>query len=82
MTATANVRGRDFIADDDLTRDEAVAVLDRAAALKEERRRGTLHDGLLRGRTVGLLFAKPSTRTRVGFEADVAQLGGQAMDLS
>lgn len=82
MTATAYLRGRDFIADDDFTPDEAMAVLDRAAALKEERRRGVLHDGLLRGRTVALLFAKPSTRTRVAFEAGVAQLGGQALHLS
>lgn len=82
MQGTAALRGRDFIADDDFAPDEAVAVLNRAAALKEERRRGVLHDTLLRGKTVALIFQKPSTRTRVAFEAGVAQLGGHALYLS
>ena len=82
LTATASLRGRDFLIDDDLGADEARQVLDRAAALKEQRRRGELHDHLLRGKTVALIFQKPSTRTRVAFEAGVAQLGGQALYLS
>lgn len=74
--------GRSLIADDDLTVDEAQCVIDRAAALKDERRRGEWHDRLLRGKTVAMIFQKPSTRTRVAFEAGVAQLGGQALYLS
>jgi ornithine carbamoyltransferase len=80
--AAVTLRGRDLIADDDLGVAEVLALLERAAALKEERRRGELHDTLLRGKTVALLFQKPSTRTRVAFEAGIAQLGGQGLFLS
>lgn len=82
MTATISLRGRSLIADDDFTRDEMLQVFDRAARLKEERQRGLLHDHLLRGRTVALLFEKPSLRTRVSFEAGIAQLGGHGLYLS
>ncbi len=82
MAAMASLRGRDLIADDDLTAAEMLAVLDRAAALKDERRRRVLHDGLLRGKTIALIFQKPSTRTRVAFEAGIAQLCGQALFLA
>lgn len=51
-----------------------------AAALKEKQRRGIPHD-LLKGKTLGLLFQKPSTRTRVSFEAGMHQLGGHALVL-
>jgi ornithine carbamoyltransferase len=51
-----------------------------AATLKEKQRRGTLHP-LLPGKTLGLLFQKPSTRTRVSFEAGMNQLGGHALVL-
>lgn len=82
MTATVSLRGRSLIADDDFTREEMLLVLDRAAALKDERRRGVLHDHLLRGKTVALIFEKPSLRTRVSFEAGIAQLGGHGLYLS
>jgi len=51
-----------------------------AATLKEKQRRGMLHP-LLPGKTLGLLFQKPSTRTRVSFEAGMNQLGGHALVL-
>jgi ornithine carbamoyltransferase len=82
MTAVASLRGRSFLVDDDFSPEELLQVLDRAAALKEERRRGILHDQLLRGKTVALIFEKVSLRTRVSFEAGVAQLGGHALFLS
>ncbi len=82
MTAAVSLRGRSFLADDDFTTEEILRVLDRAAVLKEERARGTLHDRLLRGKTVALIFEKVSLRTRVSFEAGVAQLGGHALFLS
>ena len=82
MTATTSLRGRSLIADDDFTQEEMLRVLDRAVELKEERRRGILHDHLLRGKTVALLFEKPSLRTRVSFEAGIAQLGGHGLYLS
>jgi ornithine carbamoyltransferase len=59
---------------------EAVAaVLDLSARLKA--RRGPW-PGWLAGRTVGMIFERPSTRTRVAFEAGVGRLGGQAVSLS
>jgi len=51
-----------------------------AAILKDRQRRGILHS-LLPGKTLGLLFQKPSTRTRVSFEAGMNQLGGHALVL-
>jgi ornithine carbamoyltransferase len=51
-----------------------------AAELKAKQQRGIRHD-LLNGKTLGLLFQKPSTRTRVSFEAGMHQLGGHALVL-
>lgn len=56
------------------------SLLTLAARLKEKQRRGISHP-LLEGKTLGLLFEKPSTRTRVSFEAGMNQLGGHAMVL-
>ncbi|MDE3226800.1 MAG: ornithine carbamoyltransferase [Nitrospirota bacterium] len=56
-------------------------LLEVAATLKAVRQRRALHQPL-RGMTLGLLFEKPSTRTRVSFEAGMNQLGGQSLFLS
>ena len=69
---------RDFLTSDDTTTDELVALLDAADRHKAERRvRPTLQ-----GRSVALVFEKPSTRTRVSFEVAVHELGGHAVPLS
>lgn len=63
---------RHFLRVDDLSTDELVDVLDHADELKASR--GT-HAQPLAGRSVGMLFERPSTRTRVSFEVAIAELG-------
>jgi ornithine carbamoyltransferase len=64
----------------DLTPDEARALIDRAIQLKRAEHQGG-RPPLLSGRTLGLIFEKPSLRTRVSFEAAIARLGGNAIFL-
>jgi ornithine carbamoyltransferase len=66
----------------DLSRDEATALLARAQALKAEWHNGGHADMPLRGKTLALVFEKPSLRTRVAFEAGMTQLGGHGSYLS
>ncbi|MBA2764805.1 MAG: ornithine carbamoyltransferase, partial [Thermoleophilaceae bacterium] len=68
---------RHFLTGEELTGEELVALLDRALELKRDRRAARS----LEGRSVGLLFEKPSTRTRVSFEVGVAELGGHPVVL-
>lgn len=63
-----------------LSRAEIEALLTLAGLLKAKQQAGTSHR-LLQGKTLGLLFQKPSTRTRVSFEAGMNQLGGHALVL-
>jgi ornithine carbamoyltransferase len=65
---------RDFLTGEELGAFELGKLLDRAAALKAGRRE-RLGAGSLAGRSVALIFEKPSTRTRVSFEVGVAELG-------
>ncbi len=76
-----SLKGRDFLRIADWSRDELTAVLDLADRLKAEQRERTEHR-LLPGRTLGMIFQKPSTRTRVSFETGIAQLGGVGLHLA
>ncbi|HEX2058303.1 MAG TPA: ornithine carbamoyltransferase [Actinomycetota bacterium] len=69
---------RDLLSIDDLTPDELRYLLDSAAALK---RKPDALDDHLTGRSIALIFEKPSTRTRVSFEAAVTSLGGSPIVL-
>src|SRR6266540_3665270 len=69
---------RDFITSDDVSTDELVALLDAADRYKAERRPLPT----LAGRTVAMIFEKPSTRTRVSFEVAVHELGGYPLPLA
>ncbi|MEF8791864.1 MAG: hypothetical protein V5A61_17175, partial [Haloarculaceae archaeon] len=71
---------RHFLDVDDLSRTELHDVLTRATELKERQQRGK-HHPLLEGQSLGMLFEKPSTRTRVSFETGMTQLGGHAVFL-
>ncbi len=64
----------------DLTPDEINHLLDEAASLKAARQRGE-HTPVLAGRVLGMIFEKPSLRTRVSFETAIAQLGGASVFL-
>ena len=65
----------------DLTGQDITAILDLADQLKYERKHGIPHP-LLTGKTLGMIFQKSSTRTRVSFEVGMSQLGGNALFLS
>jgi ornithine carbamoyltransferase len=74
---TVSLAGRDLLRISDLAPAEAEAILDRAVELRAEPKQP-----LLAGTTLGLYFAKHSTRTRVSFSAGIAQLGGIAIPLT
>ena len=75
-----DLKGRNLTRIGSWSRDELETLLDLADELKAERaRRPELR--LLPGRTIGLIFHKPSTRTRVAFEVGIAELGGMALFL-
>lgn len=79
----ANLRGRDLLSAADPSRDEVLALFERAAELKAEFRATRRHENPpLVGRTLAMLFQRPSLRTRVTFEAGMAQLGGHAIYLT
>ncbi|HTD27038.1 MAG TPA: ornithine carbamoyltransferase [Candidatus Elarobacter sp.] len=71
---------RDLLRIADLSTQEIEAILALAKRLKDELRDGTPHP-LLAGRTLAMIFEKPSLRTRVTFEVGMVQLGGAAIHL-
>jgi len=73
--------GRHCLTLQDFTAEEIKAILDLAARLKEKQKKGEAHP-LLAGKTLAMIFQKPSTRTRVSFEVGMWQLGGFALFLS
>jgi ornithine carbamoyltransferase len=76
----AHLPANHFLTGEELDRAELLALLDRAEELKQGRDRGQGADALA-GRSVGLIFEKPSTRTRVSFEVGVAELGATPLVL-
>lgn len=76
-----SLTGRSLVSLKDFSTEQIHEVIQTAAALKLERKRGQAHP-LLAGKTLGMIFQKPSLRTRVSFEAGMTQLGGHAIYLS
>ena len=74
-------KGDDFISIHDLSTEEVHQLLDLAADLKQKQKAGIPHP-YLQGKTLGMIFEKASTRTRVSFETGIYQLGGQGLFLS
>jgi len=82
MSATIeSLKGRSFTRVADWSRDELLSVLDLADDLKQRHASREEHH-LLPGRTLAMIFQKPSTRTRVSFEVGMTQLGGHALYLA
>ncbi len=88
MTETAEqedmavqLKGRDFIGLVDYTSEEIRYLIDLAIELKRKQKAGETYQPL-KGKTLGMIFEKSSTRTRVSFEVGMYQLGGHALFLS
>jgi ornithine carbamoyltransferase len=77
---TSSNNKRDLLSIQDLSTADMQAILKLAAQLKREQKAGKARP-LLRGKTLGMIFQKPSTRTRVSFEVGMNQLGGSAIYL-
>ncbi|BAL83715.1 putative ornithine carbamoyltransferase [Selenomonas ruminantium subsp. lactilytica TAM6421] len=75
------LKGRDMLSIHELSVDEVQEILALAHELKAKQKAGIEHH-LLKGKTLGMIFEKSSTRTRVSFEVGMYQLGGQALFLS
>lgn len=76
-----NLKGRDFLALADYKPEEIRYLIDLAIELKRKRKAGETYQPL-KGKTLGMIFEKSSTRTRVSFEVGMYQLGGHALFLS
>ncbi len=72
---------RHFLTLNSLSRDELLSIINRASVLKKQVEEKN-YDTTLNNRVLGMIFEKSSTRTRVSFEAGMAQLGGHAIYLS
>ena len=72
---------KDFISLHDITKEELEKLLKLALKLKNETKNGIAHP-ILKGKTLGMIFTKSSTRTRVSFEVGMTQLGGYPLFLS
>jgi ornithine carbamoyltransferase len=76
-----NLKGRDLLCLHEFTPEEIAAILELAGDLKEKQKKNIPH-GYLPGKTLGMIFQKSSTRTRVSFEVGMYQLGGYSLFLN
>ena len=74
----AGLKGRDLLSLFDYTSEEVLYLIDKAIKLKKDTAEGKL-EKVLAGKTLGMIFEKHSTRTRISFEVGMIQLGGHAM---
>ncbi|MFC4320673.1 ornithine carbamoyltransferase [Litchfieldia salsa] len=76
-----NIKGKDMLTLADYTQEEILSIIDLAVELKKKHKNGE-ETSDLKGKTLAMIFEKPSTRTRVSFEAGMMQLGGNAIYLN
>lgn len=88
ITAAKNIKlknedffGKDFLSLEDFTPEQIHYLLELALFIKDQRKKGFAFEPL-KGKILGMIFEKSSTRTRVSFEAGIMQLGGQAVYLN
>jgi len=72
----------DILSLDDLRSDQILAILEHASSLKNQFKTEGSNHNYLNGKILGMLFQKPSTRTRISFETAMLHLGGHAINLS
>ncbi|MEK5502603.1 ornithine carbamoyltransferase [Bacillus sp. FSL M8-0168] len=77
VTSNINLSGKDFLSLKDFSKEEILYLLQEAADMKNNK-----IQHIFQGKTLAMIFEKSSTRTRVSFEAGMAQLGGNALFLS
>jgi ornithine carbamoyltransferase len=75
-----NLKGRDFLSLLDYDKNALIYLLELAEQLKADQKAGKDHR-VLKGKTLAMIFSKPSLRTRVSFEVGIQQLGGRAVVL-
>ncbi|HOC03670.1 MAG TPA: ornithine carbamoyltransferase [bacterium] len=75
------MKKRDLIDIRDFTEDEIYQILEKAKFFKFQRKKGNIPSDTLKGNCIGLLFRKPSSRTRVSFEVAIIELGGSPIFL-
>lgn len=75
------LKTKDLLTLDELTDNELSKIIDEGIKLKKQLKKG-IHKPILKNKTLGMIFEKPSTRTRVSFETGMFQLGGHALNLS
>ncbi|KLV26230.1 ornithine carbamoyltransferase [Niallia circulans] len=81
ITSNLDLKGKDLLTLADYSKETILELLDKAKAIKESHLKGEII-APLKGKTLGMIFEKSSTRTRVSFEAGMLQLGGHALYLN
>ncbi len=71
-----------YLSINDVSKEELLELLDSAAELKRDLKAGKDQSHLLKSKTLGMIFEKPSLRTRISFEVGIFQLGGQGINLT
>lgn len=80
-TLKTSLNKKNFLSLNDLGKEEILSILELSKELKRDLKNGESSQ-LLKGRTLAMIFQKPSTRTRLSFETGIVQLGGTAIYLS